>query len=146
MLSTRVLCNDMTVSSIGLGCVGMSAEYGNPSDWNESDSLSTLCRAFDLGITLFDTADSYGPFTNEILLGKFIRRIREEITISTKSGLIFDSKLGSGGRTRLDSLAFDELEALAAYANRAAAITCSRQGANPPRKDELGPLSVPSEA
>ncbi|MDQ0213219.1 carbohydrate kinase family protein [Arthrobacter bambusae] len=56
------------------------------------------------------------------------------------SGLAQLDALGSGGRTRLDSLALDELEALAAYANRAAAITCSRPGADPPRTDELGPL------
>lgn len=56
------------------------------------------------------------------------------------SGLAQLDALGAGGRTRLDSLAFDELEALAAYANRAAAITCSRPGANPPRTAELGPL------
>lgn len=62
------------------------------------------------------------------------------------SGLAQLDALGAGGRTRLKSLTLDELHALAAYANRAAAITCSRQGANPPRKDELGPLSVPSTA
>jgi fructokinase len=56
------------------------------------------------------------------------------------SGLAQLDALGSGGRTRLDSLTLDELRALAAYANRAAAITCSRPGADPPRTDELGPL------
>ncbi|MBT8163476.1 MULTISPECIES: carbohydrate kinase [Arthrobacter] len=61
-------------------------------------------------------------------------------------GLAQLDALGAGRRTRLKNLTRDELRALAAYANRAAAITCSRQGANPPRKDELGPLSVPSPA
>ena len=58
------------------------------------------------------------------------------------SGLAQLGALGAGGRTRLNRLTRDELHALAAYANRAAAITCSRQGANPPRKDELGPMSA----
>ena len=62
------------------------------------------------------------------------------------SGLDQLSALGSGGRQRLQTLTADDLQALAAYANRAAAITCSRPGASPPRTAELGPLSVPLQA
>jgi fructokinase len=62
------------------------------------------------------------------------------------SGLAQLEALGAGGRQRLQTLTLDQLHALAAYANRAAAITCSRQGANPPRAAELGPLSTPSPA
>lgn len=89
MLQQRQL-GELTVSAMGLGCVGMSAEYGAPEDWDETASLRTLERAFELGVTFFDTADAYGPFTNEELLAKFVANKRESVVISTKSGLMFD--------------------------------------------------------
>ncbi|WP_213307859.1 aldo/keto reductase [Paraburkholderia sacchari] len=76
----------MIVSAQGLGCMGMSATYG-PSD--EQESLSTLARALDLGVTLFDTAEVYGPFVNESLLGKAFAGRRSEVVISTKVGFRF---------------------------------------------------------
>lgn len=84
----------LSVSAVGLGCVGMSAEYGSRADWDESRAGITLLRAVELGVTLFDTADSYGPWTNEILLGKFIRSTRESIIVSTKTGLVQDRTTG----------------------------------------------------
>lgn len=94
MLQQRQM-GDLSVSAIGLGCVGMSAEYGAEQERNETASLKTLERAFELGVTLFDTADSYGPFTNERLLSKFFANKREQIVISTKAGLVKDVDTGT---------------------------------------------------
>lgn len=106
----------ITVSAIGLGCVGMSAEYGSLRDWNESDSLATLEKAFDLGISFYDTADSYGPFTNEELLAKFFKNKRENVVISTKAGLVLDGEsgrfVGNGTPEHLKAACTDSLQRL----------------------------------
>ncbi len=73
------------VGPIGLGCMGMSAFYG-PRD--EAESLATLDRALELGVTLFDTADAYGPHTNEQLLGKWLRGKRDRVVLATKFGIV----------------------------------------------------------
>ncbi|WVT73445.1 aldo/keto reductase [Sinorhizobium chiapasense] len=82
-MKTRKLGNDLTVSTIGLGCMGMSFAYGAT---DETESIRTLHRAVDLGITFFDTAEVYGPFENEKLLGKALGPLRDKVTIATKFG------------------------------------------------------------
>ena len=82
---TRVLGRSgLTVSCMGLGCMGMSAFYGGRDD---NESLRTLHRALDLGITFLDTADMYGPHTNEEFVGQGIRGRRHEVVLATKFGI-----------------------------------------------------------
>ncbi len=73
----------LTVSSIGLGCMGMSEFYGTPDEQGGTD---TIHRALDLGVTFLDTADMYGPFTNEQLVGRAIAGRRDEVQLATKFG------------------------------------------------------------
>lgn len=88
----------LKVAAVGLGCMGMSEFYGAA---DEAESLATLNRAVELGITLFDTADAYGPFKNEELVGKALRGRRDQVVIATKFGFRRDEKgqaLGISGR------------------------------------------------
>ncbi|HRH45258.1 MAG TPA: aldo/keto reductase [Pyrinomonadaceae bacterium] len=91
--------SDLEISAIGLGCMGMSEFYG---ETNEKESLETLEKALDLGLNFYDTADMYGPFTNEELLGKFIQGKREKVVIATKFGIERDpndwTKRGINGK------------------------------------------------
>ena len=76
--------NGPEVSAVGLGCMGMSAFYGGA---DEAQSIAVIHRALDLGVTLFDTAEMYGPHTNEVLLGKALKDRRDEAFIATKFGI-----------------------------------------------------------
>jgi len=91
-LTQQTLGSDkpLTVSSQGLGCMGMSEFYGTP---DEQGGLDTIHRALDLGVTFLDTADMYGPFTNERLVGRAIAERRDEVQLATK----FGNKRGENG-------------------------------------------------
>jgi aryl-alcohol dehydrogenase-like predicted oxidoreductase len=85
MMDQRRLGSEgLVVSEIGLGCMGMSEFYGTGE---EDESIATIRRAIDLGVTLLDTADMYGPFTNERLVGKALVGRRDEVNVATKFGI-----------------------------------------------------------
>jgi aryl-alcohol dehydrogenase-like predicted oxidoreductase len=93
-LTTRKLGQQgLAVSALGLGCMGMSQSYGTPDD---AESLATIHRALQLGVTLFDTAEVYGPHTNEALLGRALRGRRDQAVIATKFGFRFDGRSYTG--------------------------------------------------
>jgi aryl-alcohol dehydrogenase-like predicted oxidoreductase len=103
MLATRTLgTQGLSVSSLGLGLMGMSQAYGTAEERDERESIATIHRAIELGVTFFDTAEVYGPYTNEELLaralGKLERR-RDRVVIATKFGF----KIENGAMAGLDS-------------------------------------------
>lgn len=78
---------DLTVSAIGLGCMGMSHIYTGHNQ-PEADSIRTIHRALELGVTHFDSAELYGPYTNEVLLGKALKGRRDQVVVTSKFGMI----------------------------------------------------------
>ena len=97
MLARRKLGRQgLEVSALGLGCMGMSQSYG-PGD--DRESVATIHRAIDLGVTFFDTAETYGPFKNEELLGRALEGRRDEVVIATKFGF----RIQGGKAVGLDS-------------------------------------------
>src|SRR4029453_6589160 len=90
--------SNLEVSALGLGCMGMSFGYGPPKD--EPEMISLIRSAVELGVTFFDTAEVYGPYTNEILVGKALAPFREQVVIATKFGFAFDA---NGKQAGLDS-------------------------------------------
>ncbi len=92
-MKKRVLGGDLEVSAIGLGCMGMSDFYGAAS---EQEAIEVIHFAVDHGINLLDTADMYGPLTNELLVGKAVKGRRDHVVVSTKFGVEIDDE---GNRT-----------------------------------------------
>ena len=90
METRRLGDGDLEVSAIGLGCMGMSFGYGPPAD--DDEMIGLIRRAVELGVTFFDTAEAYGPFTNETLVGKALAPVRDQVVIATKFG--FDLEAG----------------------------------------------------
>jgi aryl-alcohol dehydrogenase-like predicted oxidoreductase len=86
---------DLEVSALGYGCMGLSAVYGEPMP--AAEAIAMIRAAFDREVTLFDTAEAYGPFTNEALLGEAVEPFRDQVVIATKFG--FDIDLETGART-----------------------------------------------
>jgi aryl-alcohol dehydrogenase-like predicted oxidoreductase len=86
-MKTRKL-GSLTVGELGLGCMGMSEFYGVRND--DAESIATIHRSIELGMTLLDTADMYGPFTNEELVGRAIQGKRDEVVLATKCGIVRD--------------------------------------------------------
>ena len=94
-MNTRTLgVSGLEVSALGLGCMGLSHGYGPPVD--PKDGIALIRDAVDAGITFFDTAQIYGPFTNEELVGQALAPVREQVVIATKFGFSFDGSRSTG--------------------------------------------------
>src|SRR5215510_9427232 len=92
MEKRRLGNSSLTVSAIGLGCMGMSFAYGTPEERDDRESIATIHRALELGVTFFDTAEAYGPYKNEELLARALQGKRDRAVIATKFGFKFDEK------------------------------------------------------
>ena len=103
MLTPRTLgTQGLTVSSLGLGLMGMTQSYGTPEERDEDESIATIRRAIELGVTLFDTAEAYGPYANEELFARALKQLnvsRDKVVIATKFGF----KFGETGIAGVDS-------------------------------------------
>lgn len=99
-MKTRKLGSELSVSAVGLGCMGMSHGYGGQ---DEADAIRTLHRAVEIGVTLFDTAEVYGPYANEILVGKGLKPFRDRVAIATKFGFTTTDEGKANRPSGLDS-------------------------------------------
>jgi len=97
MVKRRLGSQGLEVSALGLGCLGMSQSYGERDD---PESIATIQRAVDLGVTFFDTAEAYGPFHNEELLGRALEGRRTQVVIATKFGWRFENGRMAGADSR----------------------------------------------
>jgi aryl-alcohol dehydrogenase-like predicted oxidoreductase len=98
-MHTRLLGQTLEVSALGLGCMGLSTNYGPAPD--KTAGIALICAAVDSGVTFFDTAETYGPFVNEELVGEALAPVRDQVVIATKFGFAFEP--GTNKRLGLDS-------------------------------------------
>lgn len=105
-MDTRTIGQGLTVSEIGLGCMSLTGAYGNNGGPGREDAIALIRRAVDLGVTLFDTAEVYGPFANEDIVGEALEPVRDQVKIATKFGFAFEENGVPGGGTcsRPDSI------------------------------------------
>ena len=96
-MSARTLGTDLSVSPIGLGCMGISQSFGPSPD--RAGMVAFLRQAVDEGVTLFDTAEVYGPFANEEIVGEALEPVRDRVVIATKFGFAFDENGNQDGVT-----------------------------------------------
>jgi aryl-alcohol dehydrogenase-like predicted oxidoreductase len=102
-MNTRTLgSSGLEVSAIGFGCMGLSHAYG--LDVPEQDGIDVIRAAVDLGVTFFDTAQVYGPFANEELVGKALGPVRDQVVIATKFGFSFDGSTSTGLDSRPEQI------------------------------------------
>lgn len=102
-MHTRTLGQGLEVSAIGLGCMGMSQSYGpNPGD--RADMIGVLRGAVDRGITFFDTAEVYGPYVNEELVGEALAPVRDQVVLATKFGWNIDNGTMNGLNSRPEQI------------------------------------------
>ena len=97
-MKTRTLGGGLEVSALAVGCMGLSVNYGQPAD--KQAGIALIRAAADQGVTFFDTAEAYGPFTNEELVGEALAPIRDQVVIATKFGFDIDPRTGQRGGLR----------------------------------------------
>ena len=104
-MQKRTLGNSgLKVSAIGLGCMGMSSAYGTADERDQGESIATIHRAIELGCTFLDTAEVYGPYTNEELLGRALKGRRDEVTLATKFGFRIENGRNVGVDSRPENI------------------------------------------
>jgi aryl-alcohol dehydrogenase-like predicted oxidoreductase len=106
-MKQRILgADNLSVSEIGLGCMSLTGAYGNTGETPREDAIALIRRAVDLGVTFFDTAEVYGPFTNEEIVGEALEPVRDQVQIATKFGFAFPENgvEGGGVSSRPDSI------------------------------------------
>ncbi|MCR2782991.1 MULTISPECIES: aldo/keto reductase [unclassified Microbacterium] len=102
-MHTRTLGRGLQVSAVGLGCMGMSQSYG-PNPGSRGDMIAVLRSAVDLGVTLFDTAEVYGPYVNEELVGEALAPVRDQVVIATKFGWDIQHGISVGLNSRPEQI------------------------------------------
>ncbi|MFH8251894.1 aldo/keto reductase [Microbacterium sp. B2969] len=102
-MDTRTLGDGLTVSAIGFGCMSLTGAYGSaPRD--RADAVSLIRHAIDLGVTFFDTAEVYGPFANEDVVGEALESRRDDVVLATKFGFAFDGTTQTGVSSRPENI------------------------------------------
>src|SRR5215217_4878885 len=98
--------NGLAVSEIGLGCMSLTGAYGNTGGPSREDAITLIRHAVDQGVTFFDTAEVYGPFSNEEIVGEALEPVRNQVKIATKFGFAFPENgvEGGGVSSRPDSI------------------------------------------